>query len=522
MNRFKLCLSLIGFIILTFCAGFRTDYAAAAVAGERVDMSTIGMGFSHLPQELQAAFSAAAGHDDAAYAINRAAVGYHGANMRHNLSLDFSNEGLTVRQENSQWRVRLNKVGYGNDMHVVAPCGLDAAENRVEFRYAGMKEWYINGPMGLEQGFTIDRSPGVNNGGRPLTLELLSSSDFRPVLDDSGTGLLLMGKDDKQVLRYGGLSAVDAAGRRLHAWLESDGLRLLLRVEDVGAIYPLVIDPMIQQQKLTASDGVASDSFGSTVALSADGSTALISAEGSGSYQGAVYVFVRSGATWAQQQKLTASDGAAGDSFGSSVALSADGNTALIGAYLKTVSANFGQGVTYVFVRSGTTWTQQPELTATDGAEYDNFGASVAISADGNTALIGAPYKVINTVNDQGAAYVFVRSGTTWIQQPALIANNGAASDYFGTSVALSGDGNIALIGAEGKSSSRGSVYVFTHGTSWTQLELTASDGAAGDSFGTSVAISRSGTAALVGASYAKVGSNSNQGAAYAFSYSGG
>ena len=148
-------------------------------------------------------------------------------------------------------------------------------------------------------------------------------------------------------------------------------------------------------------------------------------------------MFVRSGATWSQQQELTASDGAATTNFGYSVSVS--GDTAVIGASGKNSS---NQGAAYVFVRSGGAWTQQQELTASDGAAGDNFGYSVAVSGD--TAVIGAYGKNSN----QGAAYVFVRSGGVWSQQQELTASDGAACDDFGHSVSVSGD--TAVIGAIG------------------------------------------------------------------------
>jgi uncharacterized repeat protein (TIGR01451 family) len=186
------------------------------------------------------------------------------------------------------------------------------------------------------------------------------------------------------------------------------------------------------------------------VALSGDGNTALVGSPGNNSSQGAAYVFTRSGTTWSQQPELTASDGAASDLFGNSVALSGDGNTALVGAPLH----DSFQGAAYVFTRSGTTWSQQQELTASNGAADDQFGHSVALSGDGNTALVGAP------IHDsyQGAAYVFTRSGTMWSQQQELTASD---SFQFGDSVALSGDGNTALVGSYGNNSAQGAAYVF-------------------------------------------------------------
>jgi len=146
----------------------------------------------------------------------------------------------------------------------------------------------------------------------------------------------------------------------------------------------------VQQAKLTASDAAAGDNFGFSVAVS--GPTAVVGAPSKNS----VYVFTRSGSTWSQQAKLTASDAAAGDNFGYSVAVS--GSTAVVSA----VGKNSGTGAAYVFTRSGSTWSQQAKLTAGDAAVFDQFGFSVALS--GSTAVAGAPNKNSAT----GAAYVYV------------------------------------------------------------------------------------------------------------------
>ena len=214
-------------------------------------------------------------------------------------------------------------------------------------------------------------------------------------------------------LSYGGLRAFDAEGKELSAGLEVRGSRLLVRVCDMGARCPVVLDPMVQQAVLTASDGSTSDDFGCSVSVSGDGNTMLIGAcgktLGANEYQGAAYVFVHSGTAWSQQARLTASDGAYNDAFGYSVSLSSDGNTALVGAPGKTIGTNLEQGGAYVFTRSGTVWTQQTGLTASNGATGDSFGDSVSLSSDGNTFLIGAYQKTIGTNFEQGAAYVFAQ-----------------------------------------------------------------------------------------------------------------
>ena len=253
-----------------------------------------------------------------------------------------------------------------------------------------------------------------------------------------------------------------------------------------------------EQQKLTASDGMYHDQFGHSVSV--DGNTAVVGADQDddmGSDSGSTYVFVRSGTTWTEQQKLTASDGAEDDRFGDTVAL--DGDTVVVGARL-TDELGPDSGSAYVFVRSGTTWTQQQKLTASDGASDDRFGYSVAVDAD--TAVVGAPL-TDDLGSNSGSAYVFLRSGTTWTQQQKLTASDGAESDRFGYSVSL--DGDTVAVGAtltgDFGSTGTGAVYVFVRsGTTWAeQQKLTASDGVQADGFGDSVALA--GDTAVVGAS---------------------
>jgi hypothetical protein len=229
------------------------------------------------------------------------------------------------------------------------------------------------------------------------------------------------------------------------------------------------------QQSLIASDGTANDRFGSSVAM--DGWPVVIGAPGHNSGAGAAYVFGQDGSLWTE---LTASDGAASDEFGSSVAVS--GSAAVVGA----LGRNSDRGAAYVFYQAGSTWSQQAKLTASDGAANDRFGVSVAIV--GSTAVVGAS----NNNSSTGAAYVFLRSGTAWSQQAKLVASDAAANDDFGSSVAVSG--SVAVVGAPVEATSTGAGYVFALGS---QPELTSPAGAFGDEFGYSVAIY--GSTAVVG-----------------------
>ncbi|MCW5206823.1 FG-GAP repeat protein [Desulfobulbus sp. F5] len=202
-----------------------------------------------------------------------------------------------------------------------------------------------------------------------------------------------------------------------------------------------------QQPKLTDNDGAANDHFGISVSVSGD--TAIIGASGNNNRTGAAYVFTRTSGVWTQQgSKLTADDGVADDYFGYSVAV--DGDTAIIGAYGNETET----GAAYVFTRTSGVWTQQPKLTATDGSEVDWFGSSV--SMDGDTVVVGAS----GDDSIKGAAYIFTRSTSgVWTQQPKLTAADGAADDYFGYSVAV--DGNTVVVGAYGDDMHKGSAYVF-------------------------------------------------------------
>jgi hypothetical protein len=272
------------------------------------------------------------------------------------------------------------------------------------------------------------------------------------------------------------------------------------------------------EQKVTASDGTANSYFGSAAAL--NGSTALIGADGDNSFQGAAYLFTKSNGSWSQGQKLTASDGLAGDEFGYRVVLAND--TLLVGAFTATVGGNASQGAAYLFTESNGTWSESQKLTASDGGLFDNFGASVAL--DGSTLVVGANGATVGGNAAQGAVYVFTESNGTWTQTQKLTASDGAAYDNFGLSVALKG--STILVGspqaAIGGNAGQGALYVFTESNgTWSQVQkLTASDGAENASFGESVALD--GSTALIGANNATVNGNSFQGAAYIFTESNG
>jgi hypothetical protein len=275
-----------------------------------------------------------------------------------------------------------------------------------------------------------------------------------------------------------------------------------------------------QLQKLEASDAATGDAIGQSVAIS--GETIVVGgapgdATEEASFGAAAYVFVRSDGVWSQQQKLQVSDRL--DLFGFDVAIS--GETIVVGAHGDDGTAGPDQGSAYVFVRSGGVWSEQQKLEASDAAAEEHFGFSVAIS--GETIVVGAGFNAgfADGGSDQGSAYVFVRSGTVWSEQQKLEASDAAAGDLFGFSVGISGEtvvvGAVLDDGAAGID--QGSAYVFVRsGGLWSQLQkLEASDAATDDTFGRSPAIS--GGTIVVGASFddSDDGAFQDQGSAYVF-----
>lgn len=266
-----------------------------------------------------------------------------------------------------------------------------------------------------------------------------------------------------------------------------------------------------EQSNIVASDPGASDVLGTSVSIG-DG-YAVAGADGDdnekGTNAGAAYVYIRSGASWSQQQKLLASDGSDNYRFGCSVAIYQD-HTIAVGSYNHPTSA---AGMVYIFTRSGTTWTQQCTILPSDTASNDKFGWVVRFSNNGEL-IVGAPGKS----SSQGAAYIFTGSGASWSQQAKLTASDAANSDNFGTDVAMYGE--TAVIGSyqdDDDGSASGSAYIYTRSvTVWTQQQkITASDAAAGDYFGFAVDIYDD---TIVVGAYVK---DNSRGVVYVFPYSG-
>lgn len=276
-------------------------------------------------------------------------------------------------------------------------------------------------------------------------------------------------------------------------------------------------------QLITGSDTGNSDWFGASVAC--DGTTLVVGAPRNRvvplEQRGAVYVFTKVNNEWVQEAKLTASDGANNDRFGWSVTLS--GNTIAVGAPYRNEGAETRSGAVYIFIKSGATWSQQGNpIKAPDPCTDHYFGFGVALY--GNTLAVGEPNSDNLACTSAGAGYVgsvkiYTRSGTTWTYRTTIYASDMAGNSYFGEIVVL--EAGTLAISAKGRSSNRGAVYIFNGAdASWSQMKIvTPSTTASGNNFGS--AISLSGTRLLVGAKNEDYDGLINSGAVYLFSGSG-
>jgi len=280
-----------------------------------------------------------------------------------------------------------------------------------------------------------------------------------------------------------------------------------------------------EEGKLIPGDRVANDNVGRYVTISGDGSRIAISASGqdisSVNNAGAVYVFLRTGVSWAQEAKIIASDYADSDSFGHSVCLDTTGVRLAVGAFLKNNGANADVGKVYIYSRSGTTWTEETTLQpSADLTVLKWFGETIDFDENATRVIVGSNGATNSTLNEAGFAYVFSRSGTAWTQEARLAPNDPVASAHFGKSVAMVTDGTRVIIGAyslaNGGFTNAGAVYVFSRsGTAWTQeAKLLPGDPGTNDEFGISVSIDGTATRVIIGA-YKKTTASTSQGGCF-------
>ena len=472
-----------------------------------------------------------------AQATEHEALVFH--NPAQHLSVKFNRQGMQMQlggKQSGQVEMQLISVRSDNFSVAMTAGSLSAQGTRVEISHAhGLTEWYVNSPLGVEQGFTFAKPLTA---GDSLALIFQLKGNLMPKLNDDT--LEFHAAQGQSLLHYGSLLAYDARHRALPARMLLTGSKLELALDINGAHYPITIDPLFAVvADFAEPTAVAYDGFGYSVALSSDGNTALIGVPGLVHLKnglpvittaGTAYVFSRTNGSWSNTPTASFADptNTLGDEFGVNVALSGDGHTALVGAE-NTADGSGGIGAAYLYAQNSGVWPGTPTHNFIDpGTGRDDFGVSVALSGDGGTALIGA----LGTPsgNNVGAAYLYTESNGVWPSSPTASFTDplGATGDGFGNSVALSSDGSTALIGADGTAASEpccvGAAYVYTQSHSvWANIPAQSfanPEGATAQSeFGNRVVLSSDGTTALIGAQGA---GSSAVNAAYVFTQASG
>ena len=506
---------------IAFCAGLISAAASIGAAQAATPSPELSAAEWHnISAQLEAVRYAArpVGLERDAFAVDNPAQG---------LSARFDREGVRIwtRESHADHALGLRTVAWGRgaalaDLPAVAPA---LGEDGVEFRRADVIEWYRNDRRGLEQGWTLLERP--QGDADPVQI-VVAIAGYEA--QSAPTGGLALRSAAGEELAYGAPIAWDAHGRDLPVALElDDKARVVIAVDDSDAVYPLTVDPVIsnEQAKLDNPDAGFADHFGSAVAI--DGNTVVVGAKqddnaaimGDGTNAGYAYVFQGSGSSWNLIATLSPSDAGGYEEFGTSVDV--DGNLIVVGAPRKNATGAANAGAAYVFSRNqnGTNmWGEVAKLAVASPATGDRFGTDVAVA--GTTVLVGAPQRD-NMAADSGSVFVFDENGGMWSLTTEIVNPADAASDLFGTAVALSG--STAVVGAPGHNEAgagSGVAYLFGQNVggadAWGNSgTLIGSNSASGDAFGSSVDID--GSNIVVGAPTADRNMRSNTGAAYVF-----
>lgn len=490
-------------------------------------------GLLSLPLAAQGPVSATLGRASAAYRVVATDGGFSAWTPAQHLRSHFTSSGVSVASGSTRVSLSLRAFGAAGSTAALRSVAPRAEGSRVVYAHRGLSEWFANGPLGIEQGFTVARAP-VGTAARPITLSLALAGNVHASLADGGESVQLT-RGGRIVLRYTGLSATDARGRVLHSWLTLERGRLAIHVDAAQAAFPVRVDPFVQQGELTASGGPVANAFGTSVAIS--GNTLVVGAYGySGKYNaGHAYVFVRPASGWAnatQTAELTATnieaarayaDGKEEEpSFGSSVAIA--GNTIVVGAP-GWQEANPGKryvpGTAYVYAKPAGGWggtlTQTAQLTPSDGYSGADFGSLLA--ASGTAIFVGAQ----KTAALAGTAvYVFEMPAGGWTGTQTQTAELMAGTNFYDLVSMAASSSTVAAGGLE-VGGSHGSEVAYAWGrpsSGWANTTTASAELLAGveelrNKFGWSVAVSENTAAA--GAPEEYLGGNSLQGAVYVY-----
>jgi Bacterial Ig-like domain (group 3) len=453
------------------------------VAPRRVSARTLGALLA-LPIALLLVFTVLPAYAGAATTASRSASApamraSHRLHLDSNLTADFGRSGtvsIGVSKSSSEdWDLRPTSFGRGTQ----TPLSLTSSSTQLTsqlYNHGAMSVWYKDDTSKIEQDFRIEQKPAGSSG--QVSVTMLSSGGLTPQLT-SPTSISLRGPSGWSAISYSGLKVTDALGRILPAHLAVSDGEIHIAFDDTGAQYPVTVDPWIQQT--TLDPPATASSFGTTLASSNTGTTVIVGdPDGSLTGTGNATIYTFDGTTWSSGTPLTQPSGA--QEFGAAVAISGDGKTALVGDPLGGLDYD---GSATIFTLSGSTWSSGTGLAQPSDAYA--FGTSVALSAAGTTALVGDPG---GGATSKGSATYFTGGPSAWTGGTALVPPNAAGvNSEFGTTVALAADGNMALVGDPmGLTTHKGAVYSYS-GASFTTMHSLAA-AAKSVAFGTSIAIS--------------------------------
>lgn len=497
---------------------------------------------SPLPNSLLPAVAKSFGRDDPSYHINSVDNTHSATTPRQGLETEFGAEGVFFKTDDDSLKLELSKLGRADQLSSVDQISQVVAEdNRLQYKRGNVTEWYVNSPLGMEQGFTISQRP---EGSSELVNVVLGLDMGNLNASESANGKSIQFTNSKgqEVMTYSKLYVYDAQGKELESSMKVSEEKIIIAYNDTGAQYPVVVDPLMEVQRILASNGNDDDEFGFCSAVY--DTYAVVGAPFKG--RGYAYMFERDMAgmwnevaVW-RGQNFGASSGA---DFGRScdVAGTSDfgaGLTAfaVIGAPGDDIGSGFAHGSAFIFERDGSgNWSFAQNIRASSIQTLAFFGADVAITQEGYV-LSGAPAEDWNGPSpcdaDRGAAYYYERGGS-WpsTQTQRVTASDSTCFDYFGTATGL--DGVFSIIGApfwdDSFGDDEGAVYAFERSGTWTQNGGAINPSQVGnfDHFGESAdvytgAISTSAIAGAPDANYNGPGSDTDRGEAYILERTGG
>ena len=486
--------------------------------GKSVDAKRVGNSES-LPKSLLPVVAESLGSDDESYHISSGNETYTANTPNQGLKTEFREDSVTFTSGKQSVALKLSSIGRGDQLVPVAQVSdVNSQDNKLEYTRGNVTEWYVNSPFGMEQGFTLSQRPQGLGEEAQIILDLHINGDLAAKDGSDGKSIKFTNLNDQEVISYGKLYVYDSQGNELESSMKLSNERIVIAFNDQGALYPVVVDPFVEVQRLLASNGNSDDAFGFSSAINMN--FAIVGAPDKG--RGWAYIFERIAGTWTEVlairgRNFGASSGAA---FGASVdivrtrAVGVTGQ-AIIGAPFDDVGGGFSHGSAFIFERNGAgTWSFAENIRASSIQTLAFFGSSVSIR-DG-VAFAGAPNEDIGFFCfDVGATYVYEKNGSWPVTETQrLTASDGGCFDFFGAAVSVSADS--AFVGAPGWddilfSFDEGAAYTFdrTGVGPWAEQQvLNPSQVDPFDFFGSSVDIyvGKAGEKAIVGAPIAGYG----------------